>query len=67
MFITTNTRILNARPQLTRVWINTGNLRTPLKAVWLDDAKLRSVANSDCTYQFDQTAELSDDHLPLAA
>jgi hypothetical protein len=67
MFITTNNHVLNARPQLTRVWIHTGDLRMPLKAVWLDEARLRSIGNADCAHQFDEAAELSDDHLLLAA
>lgn len=68
MFITTTNHVLDARPQLTRVWIKTGDQRMPLKAVWLDEAKLRSVANADCMDHFeDEAAELTDDHLCLAA
>ena len=28
-------------PQLSRVWIKTGNPKLPLKSVWIDEAKLR--------------------------
>jgi len=58
--------VLDARPRLTRVWINTGDLRMPLKAIWLDETKLRSVANAGCSQLFeDAAAELTDDHLWL--
>ena len=52
-------------PELSRVWIKTGDPRTPLKGVWIDESQLRqtmSVAEDD-----NETAELAEDHLAFAA
>jgi hypothetical protein len=68
MFISKINPVLDARPQLTCVWINTGDPRMPLKAVWVDETKLRSIGNPDCMHQFeDEAAELTDDHLCLGS
>lgn len=67
MFITNTTHSIDVRPQLTRVWINTGDQRAPLRAVWLDEAKLRCLVNTACMHHAeDEAAELADDHLCLA-
>jgi hypothetical protein len=55
-------------PELARVWIKTGDSRTPLKGVWIDESKLRHLQNEPCqTNGENQTAELAEDHLALAA
>jgi hypothetical protein len=55
-------------PELTRVWIKTGDPRTPLKGVWIDESKLRSLQSKPATkIGENETAELTEDHLVLAA
>jgi hypothetical protein len=55
-------------PELARVWIKTGDPRTPLKGVWIDESNLRSIQNDLDTANGDnETAELTEDHLVLAA
>ena len=57
-----------AYPKLSRLWIKTGDPRTPLKGVWIDDSKLHRVMNDVHAAQRDnEPAELEDDHLCLAA
>ncbi len=54
-------------PQLTRVWIKTGDPRTPLKGVWIDESRLHRVADQACASSREsETTELTEDHL-LAA
>ncbi|HZP24448.1 MAG TPA: hypothetical protein VFB04_13440 [Terriglobales bacterium] len=52
-------------PQLSRIWIKTGNPKMPLKSVWIDNAQLSRFANEACTAE--QQSELAEDHLVLAA
>jgi hypothetical protein len=55
-------------PELARVWIKTGDPRTPLKGVWMDESKLRSLQSKpDAEIGDNETAELTEDHLVLAA
>jgi hypothetical protein len=55
-------------PELARVWIKTGDPRTPLKGVWIDESNLRSIQNDlDSANGDNETAELTEDHLVLAA
>jgi hypothetical protein len=35
-------------PELARVWIKTGDSRMPLKGVWIDESKLRSLQIDAC-------------------
>jgi hypothetical protein len=55
-------------PELARVWIKTADPRTPLKGVWIDESKLRSLQSKpDTEIGENETAELTEDHLVLAA
>jgi hypothetical protein len=55
-------------PELSRVWIKTGDPKMPLKGVWIDESKLRRVTNESCEVKADnETTELAEDHLALAA
>ena len=57
-----------AYPELARVWIKTGDFRAPLKGVWIDESKLRCMQSDFDTANDDsETAELTEDHLALAA
>ena len=68
LFQITNNFQANRNPQLSRVWIKTGDAKMPLKGVWTNDAKLRSFANEVCVEDRDgESRELAEDHLALAA
>jgi hypothetical protein len=55
-------------PELARVWIKTGDSRMPLKGVWIDESKLRSLQSDACKENGEtETADPADDHLVLAA
>lgn len=55
-------------PQLSRVWIKTGDPRTPLKSVWINDSHLHRTTDEACTSPREpETSDLADDHLPVAA
>jgi hypothetical protein len=55
-------------PELTRVWIKTGDPKLPLKGVWVDESKVRRMANATAVEnQPSETPELAEDHLCLAA
>jgi len=68
MLLTNRINNLTVRyPQLTRVWIKTGDPRTPLKGVWIDDSRLHRIADHACAWSREsETTELTEDHL-LAA
>jgi hypothetical protein len=55
-------------PELSRVWIKTGDLRRPLKCVWISESALRNYQheNGVCSCEA-KTAELNEDHLRLVA
>jgi len=68
LFQITNNYQLNRNPHLSRVWIKTGNPKMPLKSVWINDAKLRSLASEVCVaHRESESRELAEDHLALAA
>jgi len=52
-------------PQLSRIWIKTGDLKMPLKSVWIDNDRLSRFASEPCTPE--HQTELAEDHLVLAA
>jgi hypothetical protein len=55
-------------PQLSRVWIKTGDPRMPLKGVWIDEAMPRCIVNEFAASQREsETTELAEDHLLVAA
>ena len=55
-------------PHLSRVWINTGDPKMPLKGVWIDESQVRRIAGETCASPREgNTAELAEDHLLLAA
>lgn len=54
-------------PQLSRVWIKTGDPKTPLKGIWIDDSRLHRIANEACASPREsETTELAEDHLLVA-
>ena len=60
--------LVTAFPKLSRIWIKTGNPRTPLKAVWINESQLsRAMNDTDTALQDDVPAELAEAHLLLAA
>ncbi len=68
LYTTRIKNLVTAYPKLSRVWIKTGDPRTPLKGVWIDESKLPCVMNDVHAVQHDDDpAELSDEHLCLAA
>ena len=53
------------QPRLSRIWIKTGNSKTPLKAVWINESQLARAMNDPCAAMHDDApAELAEDHLP---
>ena len=48
-------------PKLSRVWINAGDGRTPLKCVWMDEAQLNATPGATCAAEYE--SELAEDHL----
>jgi len=66
LFTTRINNIVTAYPKLSRVWIKTGDPRTPLKGVWIDESKLHCVT-ADLRSADDEPAELPEDHLCFAA
>ena len=60
--------LTTAYPKLLRVWIKTGDARTPLKSVWISESALRGAVYESCGAPCDaETAELTEDHLLCAA
>lgn len=51
-------------PKLSRVWIKTGDGRTPLKCVWMDEAKLNTSGSADFPREYE--SEFAGEHLALA-
>jgi len=68
LFTTRTNNIVTAYPKLSRIWIRTGNPKTPLKAVWMNESQLSRAMNDTCAALHDDSpAELAEDHLYLAA
>lgn len=60
--------LTSAYPKLSRVWIRTGDARTPLKSVWINEAALLQKVSESCgALGESETAELSEGHLVRAA
>ncbi len=60
--------LVTAYPKLSRIWIKTGNPKTPLKAVWIKELELSRAMNDPCAAIHDDApAELAEDHLFFAA
>ncbi len=60
--------LTTAYPKLSRVWIKTGDARTPLKSVWISESALHKAVNqSFAAPRESETAELTEDHLLCAA
>ena len=68
LFTTRINNIVTAYPKLSRVWIKTGDAKTPLKAVWINESQLGRVMHDPCVAMHgDESTELAEDHLCLAA
>ena len=68
LFATRINNLATARPKLLRIWIKTGDPKTPLKAVWINESQLSRAMNDPCAAMHDDApAELAEDHLSLAA
>ncbi len=68
MLLTRINNSITMYPQLSRVWIKTGDPRIPLKGVWINDCRLRRIAGAACASPREsETTELAEDHLPSAA
>jgi hypothetical protein len=60
--------LLMVYPRLSRVWIKTADPKTPLKGVWIDEAKLHRVVSETCSANHQSTtAEVAEDHLLMVA
>jgi hypothetical protein len=68
LFTTRINNLVTACPRLSRIWIKTGNPKTPLKAVWIKESqRSRAMSNPCAAMHDDAPAELVEDHLSLAA
>jgi hypothetical protein len=68
LFTTRINNLVTACPKLSRIWIKTGNPKTPLKAVWTNESQLSRAMNDPCAViHDDDPAELAEDHLCLVA
>jgi hypothetical protein len=68
LFTTRINDLVTSYPKLSRIWIKTGNPRTPLKAVWINESQLtRAMNDPSAAMRDDAPAELAEDHLSLAA
>jgi hypothetical protein len=72
LYTNTIQNLTSIYPQLTRVWIKTGDPRMPLKSVWMDEVKVHQVAGDIPTVHDNveagvDTGELAEDHLLRAA
>jgi hypothetical protein len=68
LFTTRINNLVTARPRLSRIWIKTGNPKTPLKAVWINESQLNRAMHDPCALVHDDApAELAEDHLAFAA
>ena len=55
-------------PKLSRVWINTGDPKLPLKGVWIDESRLNRITDEACASPREtENTELAEDHLLVAA
>ena len=55
-------------PKLSRVWINTGDPKMPLKGVWIAESCLHHIADETCaSCRGSETTKLAEDPLPAAA
>lgn len=61
--------LVTLRPQLSRVWIKTGDPRMPLKSVWIDESRInaRAAAASRALRFDDEAAACAEGHLAMAA
>jgi hypothetical protein len=68
LFTTRVNNLVTAQPRLSRVWIKTGNPKTPLKAIWINESQLGYVIKDpEGAVHDDAPAELAEDHLGIAA
>ena len=68
LFTTRINNLVTAVPRLSRIWIKTGNPKTPLKAVWINESQLGRAMNNPCAAMYDDApVELAEDHLSFAA
>jgi hypothetical protein len=68
LFMVKSTYAFNIKPQLSRVWIKTGNPRMPLRSFWIDEGKLHDhTAKAFVSACESDTQEHAEDHLILAA
>ena len=68
LYTTRINNLVAACPRLSRIWIKTGNPKTPLKAVWINESQLSRAMNDPCAAMHeDAPAELAEDPLSLAA
>ena len=64
LFATRSNNLATARPKLSRIWIKTGDPKTPLKAVWINESQLsRAMTDAGAAMHDDVPAEPADDHL----
>lgn len=59
--------LMSAFPELTRVWIKTGDPKMPLQGVRISDSAFRSLAEEPGSSCEAEAADVSDDHLLLTA
>ena len=68
LFQITNNFPVAIRPQLSRVWIKTGDPKMPLKGVWINEAPLHSFGKEVASAAREsESRELAEDHLVAAS
>ncbi len=68
LFTSRINNIVTAYPKLSRVWIKTGDLRMPLRSVWIDESPLQcTTPDFRSAEHADEPAELAEDHLRFGA
>ena len=64
LFTTRINNLVTACPKLSSIWIKTGDPKTPLKAVWINESQLSRAMNDPCAAMHDDLpAALADDDL----
>ncbi len=68
LFMVKNNYAFNINPQLSRIWIKTGDTRMPLKSVWFDESKLHTdPVQSSVAASESEAQDPTEDHLAFSA
>ena len=68
LYITRIKNLTEAYPRLSRVWFKSDDPRTPLKSIWVDEARVRGMTDElGGATILEESADLAEDHLVLLA